>query len=55
MRKLLCVVIAVLVSVSLVSAQDDTYDFGYRGLESLSDLDNYYDFNSSGFGAKSRV
>jgi len=54
MRKLLCVVIAVLVSVSLVSAQDETTDFRYRGLESLFNLDNYYDFNSSGFGAKSR-
>jgi len=55
MKKLLCVIIAVLVSVSFASAQDDTYDLGYRGLESLYGLDGFYDFNSSGFGAKSKA
>ncbi|MCD6161482.1 MAG: hypothetical protein J7K40_03595 [candidate division Zixibacteria bacterium] len=58
MRKLFCIAIALLISTGIAFAQNDeqtTYDFGFRGLSNISDLDAFYDFNSSGFGAKSKA
>ena len=55
MRKLFCIVVMLLVSVNFAIAQDDIYDFGYRGLHSLYGLDGYYDFNSSGYGITNLV
>jgi len=40
---------------SAFAQQADSTDFGYRGLSSIFGLNPYYDFNSSGFGARSKA
>lgn len=52
MRRFVCIVSVVLFSFCLSPAQEEeTYDNGYRGLKNSY----LYDFNSSGFGARSRA
>jgi len=51
MRKALIVAMAVLMGCVMISAQ--TYDLGYRGLDDGQVM--FYDFNGTGFGAKSKA
>jgi opacity protein-like surface antigen len=56
MKLIISILLTVLLIAGMVSAQDtELRDYGYRGMSNIFGIDPLYDFNSSGFGARSKA